>query len=173
MIVSNKYLWGKDGAKDELTQVVDDEDQVNTLLEWLENQLPVLYERYNTTGGPIPPSQKPTASPKLQEKKDEKKVPEKQAPQPAAPRTKQSNAQIVEEKEASNLHKRVPEKKIVLDLNRRDREDILTKIKPQNKTSEVKPPRKGPNTFKISEQKEVNPKLIEAAAGAKYVRPKI
>ena len=45
IIVSNKYFWGRDGAVDELNQVMEEEEQVETLLGWLEKDLPKIYSR--------------------------------------------------------------------------------------------------------------------------------
>ena len=45
IIVSNKYFWGRDGAIDELNQVMEEEEQVETLLAWLEKDLPKIYSQ--------------------------------------------------------------------------------------------------------------------------------
>lgn len=40
IIVSDKYTKNKDGAQEDLSEVIDEKDQVAAILNWLENSLP-------------------------------------------------------------------------------------------------------------------------------------
>lgn len=40
IIVSDKYTKNKDGAEEDLNEVIDEQDQVAAILNWLENKLP-------------------------------------------------------------------------------------------------------------------------------------
>lgn len=63
IMISNKYFWGRQGAMDELNQVMEDEDQVKTLLNYLESEVPTLYKQFGGVSEPkkiveVPKTQK-------------------------------------------------------------------------------------------------------------------
>lgn len=59
IIVSDKYTKNKEGAQEDLNEVIDEEDQVEAILDWLENVLPGVV--LDLSGGKSNANQKPEA----------------------------------------------------------------------------------------------------------------